>query len=311
MKGDGVAWLAALAGLAIALTSQLPGRVRHEQVKETTETYLLPPPEHLVVMSLGYRSALADVLWANILVTQGLRLGERRRFDIAIEYLDAVNELDPKWREPYKLADSLVTLQAKATPLEQVRGVRRILERGVRERPNDAELWLILGQFTGQIAPGTYLDDVDPVEAQRWREEGSEYLARAAELAPPNSNIAWQAMGAGRVFANSGRLDRAIEMFSAILATTDDPELRERVEALLEKLQRDTGGRRSGKRTRVSCSGTCSARLTGASRSKALLLGPGRDPAACAGGARSRADERTCPPSWTSWWDEVKRRGAD
>lgn len=305
--GDRLGLVCAVVGIAVAVTSQIPGRARHTEVKETSDVYLLPPPEQLTVMSLGYRAAVADVLWANVLVTQGLRLGERRRFDVAIEYLDAINELDPKWRDPYKMTDSLVTLQAKATPMDQIRAVRRILERGVRERPTDAELWLILGQFTAQIVPGSYLYD-DPVEAKKWQQEGSEYLARAAELAPADSNIQWQAMGAARHFAIAGRLDRAIDMYSAILATTDDPELRAEIESLLALAQREKGAterelhRRDFNRFVID-------ELPGLSVGKALLLGPSPDPAGCAGGARRRVSDVDCAFDWETWGADRQTTG--
>ncbi|NUP11026.1 MAG: hypothetical protein HOW73_33685 [Polyangiaceae bacterium] len=304
--GDALPVAFVLAGLAAGIGSQIVGRASHREIKETTETYLLPPPQHLVVMSLGYRAAIADVLWANVLVTQGLRLGERRRFDTAVEYLQAINELEPKWRDPYRSTEALVTLQAKATPIEQVYAVRRILERGVRERPMDAELWLILGQFTGQIAPGTYLED-DPVEAEKWRREGSEYLARAAELAPSDPTIAWQTIGAGKVFARSGRLERAIELYSVILATTTDAELRERMEVLLAQLQRDKQEAEAETRRRALHE-VILDRFPGMTVSGALLLGPAPDPALCAGGARApAADQPGCASGWTEWAERTKR----
>ena len=36
-------------------------------------------------MSLGHRAAVADLLWADLQVTQGLRLFEKRRYDLVVE----------------------------------------------------------------------------------------------------------------------------------------------------------------------------------------------------------------------------------
>ena len=68
-----VALLVALCALAIARVQprQFASLAR---VKEVSDIYPLPPPEQLPVLSLGYRAAMADALWASVLVTQGLRL---------------------------------------------------------------------------------------------------------------------------------------------------------------------------------------------------------------------------------------------
>lgn len=312
-RADWIAGGVAAAALALAIVSQLPVRAEHQEIKETTETYLLPPPKQLVVMSVGYRAAVADVLWANVLVTQGLRMGERRRFDLAIEYIDAINELDPKWRDPYRMVDSLVTLQVKAAPLDQVYAVRRVLERGVKERPNDAELWLVLGFYVQSLVPNGYLED-NPDEAEKWRREGAEYLFRAAELAPADSNIAWQALGGARVFSQMGRFDRAIEMYNTILATTDDPELRTRIETQLAELQRQqrvTGAQLYGQARRRAFEDLVLENYPGVSIHQALILGHPRDTGACAGGGRSVFGSKAkCAKTWRRW-EEIDPSGTE
>lgn len=312
-RADSIATAVVVAALALAIVSQLPVRAEHQDIKETTETYLLPPPKQLVVMSLGYRAAVADILWANVLVTQGLRLGERRRFDLAIEYTDAINELDPKWRDPYRLVDSLVTLQIKAAPLDQVYAVRRVLERGVKERPNDADLWLVLGTFVYSIVPNSYLED-DPEEAEKWRRDGAEYMYRAAELAPADSNIVWQTLGGARVFSEMGRFDRAIEMYNTILATTDDPALRARIETQLMELQRQqkvTGAQLYGQARRRAFENLVLENYPGVSIHQALILGHPRDTGACAGGGRSVfGSKATCAKTWRRW-EEIDPSGTE
>lgn len=295
--------------VGLAWGTQLPARVQHRELKETTDAYLLPPPKQVAVMSLGYRSALADVLWANVLVTSGLRLSERRRFDLAVSYLDAINELDPSWRDPYKMATSLITMQTKAASLEQVYAARRILERGVQERPTDAELWLILGQFVAWIVPASYLED-RPEEAAAWKRDGAQYLKRAAELAPSDQNIQWQTLGAGRIFGEIGEIERAAEMYTTILATSDDPELRQRVTAHLDALDRQHA-QSAGKLRRFQFRKRRQRFVelvlehypgTGPNESRALLLGYPRDSAVCAGGARSAyGASLPCATSWADW----------
>ena len=55
--------------------------IAEARVKERSDAYALPPSNVLPAVSLGYRDALADMIWAHVLVTQGLRFGEKRAFD--------------------------------------------------------------------------------------------------------------------------------------------------------------------------------------------------------------------------------------
>jgi tetratricopeptide (TPR) repeat protein len=317
-RADRLSALMIVVCAGLVYGTQLPARAQHRELKETTEAYLLPPPRQVKVMSLGYRSALADVLWANVLVTAGLRLSERRRFDVAVNYLDAINELDPSWRDPYKMATSLITMQTKEAGIDQVRAARRILERGVRERPTDAELWLILGQFVAWIVPASYLEH-DPELAAEWKRDGAQYLQRAAELAPGDQSIQWQTLGAGRIFGEIGDIERAAEMYTTILATTEDPELRTRVLGQLEALDRKHA-ESAGKLRRFQARKRKQRFLelvvesypgTLPSETKALLLGYPRDPAACAGGARSvNASSPACSGSWVEWAERDPFGGA-
>ncbi len=314
MRGDIVAAGCLLVAAGVVALSQLPGRREHARIVEGTDAYLLPPPAQLVPMSLGHRAAVADLLWADLQVTQGLRLFEKRRYDLVVEYLDAINELDPTWRDPYRLADTFITLQAKAASIEQVREARRILERGVRERPNDAELWYVLGTFVCFIAPNSYMDE-NSDEFFAWRRDGALYLARAAELAPANSNMTWQTLAGARILAENGQIERSVEMLTTISATSDDPELRADVErrlgvllkkktegadalALERRRERDQRFRELARKHYVLLD-IPQLRRPGSNMSTTLLLGPPRDPALCAGAG---AGENTaCASSWREW----------
>lgn len=311
MRGDGLSIVCALAAAGAIALAQLPGRAQHARLKEGTDAYLLPPPTQLVSMSLGHRAALADVLWADLQVTQGLRLFEKRRYDLVVEYLDAINELDPTWRDPYRLADTFITLQAKAASIEQIREARRILERGVRERPNDAELWFVLGAFVTFIAPNSYMEE-NSEEYTAWKRDGALYLARAAELAPADANITWQTLAGARILAETGQVERSTEMLRTILATTDDPELRADVElrlARLAKQKADTVDSAAEERRRdrdkhfrelarrYLLLDDPRLRRPGSNLETTLLLGPPRDSARCAGPTRDEA----CVSNWREW----------
>jgi hypothetical protein len=290
-------------GLALLLAGGLIASVREplaereRRVKETSDVYVLPEPDEVVRMSLGYRAALADYLWASVLVTQGLRTQERRRFDNLTRLIDAINALDPQFRDPYRLADALITFQANTTPHAEVLKVREILERGVKNRPLDGELWLGLGQFLAFIAPASnYLKD--QAEIDEWRQTGSRYLARAAELGGGDAKISWQALGGAGILSRAGERDAAIRFLRRTLAVTDDDELKAKIrpqlEALMGEEQRELYQRREAAFAEV-----WRGDLPFVGKSTVLLLGPPPNPAYCAGGAH--ATEAACATTWREW----------
>src|ERR1700690_2993990 len=76
------------------------------------DIYALPSPRQAVAFSLGYRSAMAELIFAHVLVESGLHIQEHRRFDTLGTYLETVVALDPQFSTPYRLADTLLTFQA-------------------------------------------------------------------------------------------------------------------------------------------------------------------------------------------------------
>jgi hypothetical protein len=296
----------ALVVICAAAVALVRGRLFEQSngIREASDIYALPPPEHVVTMSLGYRSALADVMWANLLVTQGLRTVQRRRYENIIPIMDAINELDPTFGAPYHLADALITFNSKETPIEDARRARQIMERGVKNRPLDAELWASLGEFTAFIAPPSYL--TDPAEQDEWRLAGARYLARAAELSGSNANIAWRAMGGARFLGRAGERDAEIRFLQRTLVITDDEELKEkimsRLKHLLGKQREDEMGRHLERLER----GVWDVRhhdLPFVTRLRYMVVGPPRDPGLCAG--PDHEAEPACAPTWRDWEERL------
>lgn len=307
MKRAGSAQSSARAVALMVLAAVGVGSVREplaaieRRVKETSDVYLLPPPEHVVALSLGYRSALADVLWAHVLVSQGFRLVEKRRFENLTRLLDSINELDPTFRDPYLYADALITLQVGATPREEVLKAREILERGVKNRPLDGEVWLALGQFVAYVAPG-YLTDEE--ERKRWRVDGAKMLARAAELSGPDSDIGWQAIAGAAILARAGERDAAIRFYERALAVADDEELKQHIAGKLSALVADKLAE-AHRRREEELRKLWERDVPFVSRTRFLVLGPPFDAAFCAGGER-KADPR-CATSWPDWAEKLSR----
>ncbi len=300
------AMLACLLVAALAVRSVRARLFATERaVKEKHESYLLPPPKELVSVSLGYRAAVADILWAHTMVAQGLRLTERRRFENARRLFEAVNELDPTWRTPYLLAEAIITLQTVPVGYDEVVATRAILERGVRERPLDAEIWLHLGLFVGETAPSSYMDD-HPELKKPWRREGADYLQRAAELGGGDSRIGWLALGGGSLLSESGDTEASIRFYEKQYAMTDDPDLRRDIEARLRRLERKGGQGKLetalGKRKEIDR--LRAEELPWIGETTLIFLGP-RPRARCAGLGN---DERDCATTWREWAARFERQ---
>jgi hypothetical protein len=285
---------AALRSLAVMGVAALAAE--HHRVRETGDIDVLPPPEQVVSMSLGYRSALADVLWANTLVAQGLHLQEHRHYEVVSRLLDTINTLDPGFRAPYRYADALITFQVGATTHEEVVAVRKVLERGAQNLPLDPDIWLDLGSFVSFVAPGTYL--TDPEEKKQWRLDGLPYLARAAELAGDNASIAWRALGGANAYGRAGETEAEIRFLRRSCAVTDDPELKIECEKRLgQKLSKDAKERYD--RREQAFQAIWKSDLRYVSVTRLLVLGPPRDVAYCAG--RSHDDLARCAATWRDW----------
>ena len=301
-----------LIGVAVLLVSSVRSDLfqTHKRVRQQQDVYFLPPPKQVKVMSLGYTAAVADMLWAHVMVSQGLHSFERRRFDNLNRLYDTVNELDPTWRTPYVMADALITFQSAKIPLSDVVKARQVLERGTEHLPNDAEIWLNLGQFVSFIAPGSYIEPTDPAMAEQWRREGVRYLQRAAELGAGDSNISWQALGGAVILREElGELDASVRYYERVYAITDDPTLRADIEAHLTRLRRQRANEMQQLAAAAAFERTKARHerfrvlrrhdLPLAERDETLLLGPSPRPATCAGPGHE--DQEECATTWNSW----------
>lgn len=247
---------------------------------------------------MGYREALADLLWAHVLVTQGLRFGEKRPFDHLDLYLDAIATLAPKFREPYKYADSLLSFQTNdPNKTENVRKARAFVERGLREFPMDAELWMNFGEFLAYVAPSALTDEK---ETEQWRKDGAMALIRAGELGARNDLLLWHAVSAVGLLADK-EAERAalIRFLERIYASTEDVELREHVKRKLIALAVDQS--RSDMIRQQQAFDERWRPLGFVTRTQLRVIGPTPPAWACAGQQTGDQARAQCGRDWSSW----------
>jgi len=266
--------------------------------KNRDDVFALPPPGQAAAMSLGYRSALADLIFAHVLVSSGIHFQEKRSFEFVGKYLELVNALDPKFEAPYLMADSLITLQAKPVSSDAYRQARRILERGLVELPFSTDLWTTAGQFFAYLGP---TGGIEGKELQDWKLAGGRTLARACELASSKEAPSHGCIAAAGLLSKGGASEASQQFMNRMLAMNDDPKVLQFMSALLKK---NVG---SADHDRVQAHRTAfnqawSSDLPFVSRGALLALGPSWDSAACAG---SRAE---CSTSWRAWSAAVEER---
>ena len=285
----------ALITIALAAVSinglRLPLSQRFVAVKEQNDVFALPPPRQVVALSLGYRSALADLIFAHVLVSTGIHIQERRGFEFVGKYIETVNELDPKFAAPYRMADGLITLQAKAVGPDAYRQARRILERGMAELPYDQALWTTAGQFLAYLGPTAF---TDPKELDDWRLAGGRALARACELVGSDENLPHQCVVAAGLLTKSGQALASRQFLERMLQVNDDPEIRTLVTALLKKAVGSAELDRVQAHRRAFLQAWADD-LPFVSRGAISTIGPNWDSAAC---ASISAD---CATSWRAW----------
>lgn len=272
-------------------------------LSEKSDVYALPSPEQVVVASLGHRSALADLIFAHVLVWHGLHFEQKRRFEFAADYLDTVATLDPTFRETYYFGDTLIAMQPVPPRREDYVRARKLLERGLAARPYDTELWLSTGQYIAYVA-APWLED--PKEMSDWRLAGARILARACELVGSNENIPYNCIGAAGLFTRTGEREASIQFLERVLAASDDEQLRSVAVGYLQ--------RALGERSREIVAARANrlrtlwrADLPFVSLSTELLLGPPSDTAACAG---LHHDSPACAATWAAWRDRQSEHDA-
>ncbi|MCC6647650.1 MAG: hypothetical protein IT374_19020 [Polyangiaceae bacterium] len=287
---SGVALVAAVAAVA-ALRPALADRT--VRVQETSDVYPLPDGGQLLALSLGYRAALADGIWAYVLVSQGTHASSRRKFDYASRYLDAVTTLDPTFAAPYLFADTILTFGNRHPNADDARAARRLLVKGVTARPNDPRLLLQAGGYLAFFGR-TYVPEG---EADEWEREGARYLIRAAELGGSADGVR-DAVAGVTLLTRAGERDAAISALERALLITEDEQRRAFIFSRLRALK----GEAEVDRAQLSLrrfEAAWRSRLPFVTRQAILALGLSPSPWVCSGlvpdgGAR-------CARTWRDW----------
>ena len=107
--------VAALGGIG-SLRSRSMAHYLETQSYE--DIYYLPPPDWLEVMSLGYRRALADLIWLRALIYFGDEFMHQGEVKHVHNYGESMLNLDPDFRRVYRWVGVAGVYTPKGNPPE-------------------------------------------------------------------------------------------------------------------------------------------------------------------------------------------------
>lgn len=214
MRYAGLLLLATLMGL----TGLVHGRVdeRRAALPPSEDLMVLPPPAYLRAMSVGYREALADLVWVRALIFAGGRLGMTD--EVLVErYVDGITALSPRFHRPY-VWGGITTIYGGQQRVNRsmVERAISIYGKGIAEFPESHQLLYARGMLlTHQVGstPGFSEEERTTMAAQ-----GVEDIRKAA---------AYGADPLVRRYASTLVADRAtdalaIQFLESQLVETDD-----------------------------------------------------------------------------------------
>lgn len=219
-------FLGAAAG--VSLTQPGLAHVAHA-AGEREDVYALPPPGQLHAATLGWDAAAADLLWTTLLVQYGSHWQEHREFTDGIRYADDILAIEPTFEPLYRFADTLLVFRPLQGTARDARDARAVLERGTRERPDDARLWREYGEFLAYLAP-SFLSD--PEEQRAWRKDGAAAMEHALELGGDPDAL----LGAAGVLSDIGERDAVLRFLQRAYAMTEHPSMADIHERIGRKL---------------------------------------------------------------------------
>ncbi len=221
--------LVVAASLAFfAAWSRLCAEATRSAFPEDLDVSYLPSPKVLKVASLGFREALADLIWIEAVLYFGEKAATNRRYTHLWRYVDASLALNPYNRRLYLWAGAVAMYNFNVIDNAAVRRSIHYLERGHRHYPTDWEILFSLAS--------NYLSELrsrNPEQVARWRRIGADYMWKAANLGggPP-----WLHAVAAKVWADLGRWEIAYRRLQAVYLSTKDPNIRKNVEQQLGAL---------------------------------------------------------------------------
>lgn len=215
--------------------------VSHRGVKQARDEFprdqdvlYLPPAEHLGPMSLGYREALADLIWIRAVIFAGDRVGGTN-YTWIMEYLEAIYSLAPGFRRPYAWGGVAFIYSGEDVDRAMVDRALVLYRRGLEHFPEDHELLFAAGMLLTRDVQS--LPGYSEAERAAAMDEGAAMIRKAAAFgAPPLVREL-----AATLVSKGGADQLAIQFLETQLLQAQDEKHRRLLRHKLETLLGETG----------------------------------------------------------------------
>ncbi len=226
--------MALLAVVAVGYVTRelrLTGFRAHQKSQSYEDRYYLPPARWLPLMSLGFRAALADLIWCRSLVYFGEEMVHKGAVKYAFDYTDAVLALDPDFRAAYIWIGTASLYRTVDSPYRDGLRASSYLKRAAARWPNDGDLhWRYGGYLRFELAP---LLEEGP-EKERLVALATPHLAVAASL---GAGPAWLALNSSSLLERVGQTEQAIRHLEEVYGTVQNEKTKEVIEQRLAALR--------------------------------------------------------------------------
>lgn len=203
----------------------------HQQSQSYEDRYYLPPARWLPVMSLGFRAALADLIWCRSLVYFGEEMVHKGAVKYAFDYTDAVLALDPDFRSAYVWIGTASVYRGAEDLYTNGLRASRYLKRATERWPNDGDLhWRYGAYLRFELAPHL----PEGAEKNRLISLSAPHLAVAASL---GAGPAWLALNSSAILWTVGQTEQAIRHLEEVYGTVQDENTKRIIEERLTALR--------------------------------------------------------------------------
>lgn len=206
-----IPFILALIGAVIIMEDDLSGERGGKAVERLG---YIPSGQALRLITAGYHTLAADLLWVWSVVSFGEHLRGDGEFGWLSRALESITVLDPLFRDVYLYGGIMLAME-----VEDPKGAVRLLERGVRSIPDDWQLHFFLGFYR-------LLYRIDPIQ-------GIESLKRAASLP---GHPAYLPLLVAKSYSQLGMIQLAVSYLEQVRDMIADPELKLKIETQIAKL---------------------------------------------------------------------------
>jgi hypothetical protein len=225
----------AMIGLAVATREiRLAAFAEHQAAQRYEDVYYLPRTDLLPLLSLGFREALADLIWCKSQVYFGEELVRRGAVKYVFTYTDAVLALDPTLRAAYRWIAIAALYRPVDVTIEEGLHAASYLKRALERWPNDGQLhWEYGATLRFELAPL----EKDRSRKQALVERAATHLESAARLGagPP-----WLVLNNVDLLNKLGRSEQAIRQLEELHGTVQSDQVRSEIEERLRQLRAHT-----------------------------------------------------------------------